>query len=187
MSEVTHELGRLGAGVRLVVAGDEERRAVVVRDAPADAIELATFPRAAFFRLWSGSTTDPLDGPDPTSDGRWIPEPGRFRFGVSVLPPAYGSGVPLDLDEIRRTLPGLAEALDPDEPGMHATDTLDLVYVAAGRVALVLGAEERVLVAGDAVVQRGNRHAWRNDGPDPCVLVITMLGAPPERSDGDPG
>jgi hypothetical protein len=186
MNEVEHELGRLGAGIRLVVAGDEGRRAVVVRDADADAIELATFPGAAFFHLWSGSTTDPLDDPVPPSEGRWIPEPGRFRFGVSVLPPAYGSGAPLDLDEIRRNLPGLAETLDPDEPGMHMTDTLDLVYVAAGRVVLVLGADERVLVAGDAVVQRGNRHAWRNEGPDPCVLVITMLGAGSGRLEGDP-
>ena len=191
MSEGTQEIEPPDAGIRLLVAGDDERRAVVVRDASADAIELETFPRAAFFHLWSGSMTDPLDDPGGTPAGRWIPEPGAFRFGVSVLPPAYGNGAPLDLDEIRRSLPGLAEALDPDETGMHttgmhATDTLDLVYVAAGRVVLDLGADERVLVAGDAVVQRGNRHAWRNDGPDPCVLVITMLGAAPGRPDGDP-
>ncbi len=62
---------------------------------------------------------------------------------------------------------------------MHTTDTLDLVYVASGRVVLDLGGEERVLEAGEAVIQRGNRHAWRNDGPEPCVLVITMLGADP--------
>jgi hypothetical protein len=185
MSGGTQELEPPDAGIRLLVAGDDERRAVVVRDVFADAIELETFPRAAFFHLWSGSMSDPLDDPGATPAGRWIPEPGTFRFGVSILPPAYGSGAPLDLDEIRRRLPGLAETLDPHEPGMHTTDTLDLVYVAAGRVVLDLGADERVLVAGDAVVQRGNRHAWRNDGPDPCVLVITMLGAMPGRPDGD--
>jgi mannose-6-phosphate isomerase-like protein (cupin superfamily) len=173
-------------GVRRVVAGDDERRPVVVRDGGVDAIELETFPGAAFFHLWDGSTRNPLEAPTASPVGRWIPEPGAFRFGVSILPPTYGAGAGLDLDEIRRKLPGLAETLDPDEPGMHTTDTLDLVYVASGRVVLDLGDEERVLEAGDTVVQRGNRHAWRNDGAEPCVLVITMLGTDPRPPAGGP-
>jgi mannose-6-phosphate isomerase-like protein (cupin superfamily) len=177
---------RQRSGVRLVVAGDDERRPVVVRDGGVDAIELETFPGAAFFHLWDGATGNPLEHPTASPAGRWIPEAGAFRFGVSVLPPAYGGGDALDLDEIARKLPGLAETLDPDEPGMHTTATLDLVYVASGRVVLDLGGEERTLEAGDAVVQRGNRHAWRNDGPEPCVLVITMLGADPEAPPESP-
>ncbi|HSL09691.1 MAG TPA: cupin domain-containing protein [Actinomycetota bacterium] len=168
--------------VRLVVAGDDDRRSAIVRDAALEPVELASFPGAAFFHVWSGALDEPLADPGAPPRGRWIPASGAFRFGVSVLPPAYGAGAPLDLVEIDARLPGLAETLDLEEPGMHVTDTLDLVYVAAGEVTLVLDDAERRLRAGDCVVQRGNRHAWRNDGPDDCVLVITMLGFDPRPS-----
>ena len=67
---------------------------------------------------------------------------------------------------------------DADDPGMHTTDTIDYVYIAAGQADLELdeGRKERVR-AGDCVVQRGTRHAWRVVGPESLVLCAVLLGA----------
>ena len=56
----------------------------------------------------------------------------------------------------------------------HATDTVDLMTVHAGKVSLVLETGNVVLSRGDCVVQRGTRHGWVNEGPDACVLIGIM-------------
>jgi quercetin dioxygenase-like cupin family protein len=61
---------------------------------------------------------------------------------------------------------------------MHTTDTIDFVTVISGAITLEVDDDQRIeLRSGDCVVQHGNRHAWRNTGPGPCTLVITMVGA----------
>jgi mannose-6-phosphate isomerase-like protein (cupin superfamily) len=32
------------------------------------------------------------------------------------------------------------------------------------------------LRAGDTVVQNGTRHRWRNEGTEPCRIVVFMVG-----------
>lgn len=64
-----------------------------------------------------------------------------------------------------------------DAYGMHSTSTIDFVSVMSGRVSMQLPDGTRTeLAPGDAVVQRGAKHSWRNAGPDPVVLHVTMLG-----------
>jgi mannose-6-phosphate isomerase-like protein (cupin superfamily) len=60
---------------------------------------------------------------------------------------------------------------------MHAHHSLDFVVVAAGRVLLVLESGEVELGPGDAVVQQGTWHAWRNPWEEPCVLAGIVMGA----------
>ena len=60
---------------------------------------------------------------------------------------------------------------------MHTTDTVDLIAVVKGEIVLDLGTGgERTLEAGDALVQHGARHRWRNDGAEPALLIVFMLG-----------
>ena len=77
-------------------------------------------------------------------------------------------------------LPGLTSLAnhEPDNPGMHTTDTIDFEYVVSGEVWLELDDGEEVhLQPGDTVVQNGTRHAWRNKGTEPCTMVVFLLGA----------
>lgn len=76
----------------------------------------------------------------------------------------------------------MASHTEPDSPGMHTTATIDYEYVVSGEIDLELddGAEVH-LRAGDTVVQNGTRHAWRNRGTAPCVIVVILIGA--NRSD----
>jgi mannose-6-phosphate isomerase-like protein (cupin superfamily) len=168
--------------MRLVVTGEVDGVATVSTDTEVEPRRLDAFPGAEFFLLWGSRVVPPLptDGAPPTD--AWIPAVGGARFGISVLPPAYGSGRTLtasDVDEIERSLPGLAPVLELDHPGMHTTDTYDFIVVLRGRVTLELDeGREVALEEGDCVVQRGTRHAWRNEGDEPCALMIVMVGAP---------
>ena len=75
-------------------------------------------------------------------------------------------------------LPGMAEHLETENPGMHTTDTVDYEVVISGEVVLELddGAEV-TLKPGDTVIQNGTRHAWRNRTEKPAVLVVVLIGA----------
>ena len=80
--------------------------------------------------------------------------------------------------EVDEKLPGLLDVLEPDNPGMHTTDTIDLEYVVSGRVVLELDdGQTRELGPGDVVVQNGTRHAWRNPFSEPCRMVVVLMGA----------
>ena len=74
--------------------------------------------------------------------------------------------------------PGLTEAMEVENPGMHTTDTIDYGIVMSGEVWLELddGAEVH-LRPGDCVVQNGTRHAWRNKGSETCIMAFVMVGA----------
>ena len=69
---------------------------------------------------------------------------GGFRFGFFTIPPDGGAGAPADLDieaalaEFEQKLPGMAEHLEPGEPGMHTTATVDYGVVISGQATLEL-------------------------------------------------
>ncbi|MGW4561756.1 cupin domain-containing protein [Streptomyces sp. NPDC004561] len=62
-------------------------------------------------------------------------------------------------------------------PGMHRTETVDVVTVVSGELVLVLETEETTLRPGDTVVQRGTKHAWHNRTDEPCLIIAVMMAA----------
>jgi mannose-6-phosphate isomerase-like protein (cupin superfamily) len=171
--------------VRRVVTGQlPGGKSVFVSDSQVEPIELAILPSTAFHRLW-GSDQPPLlptDGSKPEAPLYFPPE-GGYRFNFFTLGPDSVT-LPEDLDmgvaleEIATKLPGLAEAMEPENPGMHTTDTVDIDVVISGEVDLELDDGETVhLSAGDCVIQNGTRHAWRNKSSEPVVMFVALLGA----------
>ena len=171
--------------MRCVVTGQgSDGKAVIVADRQVEPITVSLLPGTQFHRLWGANTppTLPTDGHPPNQDG-YFPPPGGYRFGFFTLGPDSVS-MPADLDldaalvELGTKLPGLVEAMEPDHPGMHTTDTVDLDLVVSGEIWLELddGAEVRLGV-GDCVVQNGTRHAWHNRTSEPAVVFVTLLGA----------
>jgi mannose-6-phosphate isomerase-like protein (cupin superfamily) len=71
---------------------------------------------------------------------------------------------------------------DPERPGMHRSETLDLMVVLSGRIVIGVEDGEVEVGPGDAVVQRGTLHRWRVTGEDPCTYLSVLL-AP---ADGPP-
>ena len=82
------------------------------------------------------------------------------------------------LAEMEEMLPGLMAYVEPDNPGMHTTDTIDFEVVLSGEVILELDdGAEKVLRPGDTVVQNGTRHRWTNHGSVPAVVAVLLIGA----------
>lgn len=68
--------------------------------------------------------------------------------------------------------------MDPKHPGMHRTDTIDVVYVMSGRCVVELeGGETTELGPGDILIQNGTRHAWRVPYDEPCTVLSISGGA----------
>ncbi len=80
--------------------------------------------------------------------------------------------------EVDAKLPGLLSIMEPDDPGMHTTDTVDVLYVVSGRAILELDDGVEVeLKAGDTAVQNGTRHRWHNRSSEPTHIIFAVMGA----------
>lgn len=61
---------------------------------------------------------------------------------------------------------------------MHESDTVDLLYVIAGRYILKMGDGSKVeLAAGDGLVQNGTLHTWFNPFREPCRIIRVLIGS----------
>ena len=172
-------------GVRRVVTGhDADGKAVFASDEEVEAITLGLLPGTEFHRLWGGDEAPRFrgDGSMPPHS-QYFPSVGGYRFGLFTVAPASAAmledlDVEAALAEMETQLPGLAGHMEPGEPGMHTTATVDFEFVISGRCVLELDDGATVeLGPGDTVVQNGTRHAWRNPYDEPCVLVAILIGA----------
>src|SRR5687768_16336292 len=117
----------------------------------------------------------------------YFPKVGGFRFGFFALAPAgqappEGLDVAAELADFEAQMPGMLAHMEPDDPGMHTTATIDFEVVLAGEVVLELDDGAQVhLRAGDTVVQNGTRHRWSNPGTEPAVLAVFIVGAHHDR------
>jgi mannose-6-phosphate isomerase-like protein (cupin superfamily) len=172
-------------GIRRVVTGhDDEGRAVFASDEVVEAITSAIVPGYEFFRLWGsdGTCRFPDDGSKP-GVVQYFPPVGGFRFGLFTVPPEseaqlgdidFGAA----LEEMEEKLPGMAGHMEPDNPGMHTTATVDYEFVVSGRAVLELDDGASVEVGpGDTVIQNGTRHRWQNPFDEPCRMVVVLVGA----------
>lgn len=175
--------------VRRVVTGkNAEGKSVFVSDSVVEPVRPLLTPGAEFHTIWGSDTIPqlPQDGTLPPFTA-WFPPAGGYRFGFfSVAPESAGPPHVTDMAaafaDLEAKLPGLAGHMEPDAPGMHTTNTIDVEYVISGEVWLELddGAEVR-LGPGDTIVQNGTRHAWRNKGEVPCRLALVLIGAEPPK------
>lgn len=118
----------------------------------------------------SGRSTVWIDGPAPSVIWSSPDTPARNDGDADQGDPAFGfpeAGVNFVWVEIA---PG--EGTD-----MHATNTTDFLVVLAGKVTLVTETGETVLGPGDALVDRGVVHAWRNDGDETCRIAGALVAA----------
>jgi mannose-6-phosphate isomerase-like protein (cupin superfamily) len=171
---------------RCVVTGQQpDGKSVFVFDGVREAPELALLtPGAGFLRLWGADSTPtlPADG-TPTEQSTFFPPVGGFRFLFFSLPPNTSESPAIEdldaaLNEFEAALPDMGRWMEPETPGMHTTDTVDIDIVLSGEVWLELddGAEVK-LEAGDCVIQNGTRHAWHNRTDSPVQMFAALIGA----------
>lgn len=168
---------------RIVTGTDGEGRSYVVHEGPTPtSIDMGVFSTD---EIW---VDDPARAPevsqDPVVQGKPAlqPPPGGSRIRVWTFQP--GSGEP---QQVLQALSKVGDAfelhaeLDPQDPAMHRTPTLDYGIVLSGEIDLELDEGEVHLRAGDIVVQRATRHAWRNRGSEPCSIAFILISTPSYR------
>ena len=158
---------------RVVTGHTPDGKSIFVSDTELDVISIS--PILEFYKIWGADETPtfPDDGSSPPYT-TYFPPVGGFRFVIYTMPPESVStpvkgGLDLLLDELEEKMPGVAEYMEKDSPGMHTTDTIDLEYILSGEVWLELDDGKEVhLQAGDTVIQNGTRHAWR-------IIVLSLV------------
>ncbi len=174
---------------RVITGHTDDGKSVFINDEePPRVVTLDNLPGFELTEVWmtEGIPAIPTGKDDPTLGmSSFAPEVGGTRFRIvrfpSLLNLPQPSGAETDLDaarqEYRTKVPGLGDSHEPENPGMHTTDTVDYGIVLSGKICLELddGAEV-CLKQGDCVVQNGTRHAWRNRGKEPCMMAFVMLG-----------
>jgi mannose-6-phosphate isomerase-like protein (cupin superfamily) len=171
--------------IRCVVTGrNPSGKSAIAKDATIEPVTLSLLPGFEFHRIWGGDAVPklPSDG-TPPPHSRYFPPSGGFRFVFFTVPPNTDklperTDLAAAFGELQEKLPGLAEVIEPMNPGMHTTDTVDFDVVLSGEVYLELDDGAEVLLkAGDCVVQNGTRHAWRNRSSQNCVVAVAIVGA----------
>lgn len=173
---------------RIVTTRDANGRSKVLIDAPAQAaVSHPAWPGMGATMLW---TTDEVPA-DPSGDRdaterpfHAMPHPGGVNFVVAQFPPEaeYRAMSPAGQKAARNIDDFLDHGdLSQDDVmiGMHVTDTIDCDVILSGQLTLILDDGEYVLTPGDAVIMRGDRHAWRNDGDAPALMAAATISTEP--------
>ena len=65
------------------------------------------------------------------------------------------------------------------DPMMHITSTVDYIIVLKGEIYAILETGEKLLRAGDILVQRGTNHSWSVRTNEPCIIAAVLVSAKP--------
>jgi hypothetical protein len=170
----------------LVVTGREaDGTSVFVANEPAEPIEVDAMPGSQIYLLWGTEDGGPTVGTGPRQPKHlpYFPGAGGTRILFHRFAPDSSESEPVgdpaaQIAEVEEKLPGLLDVFEPDNPGMHTTDSVDYGICMEGEMYLELDNGEEVrLTPGACVVQQGTRHAWHNRSDKPALMCYVLIGA----------
>jgi mannose-6-phosphate isomerase-like protein (cupin superfamily) len=173
---------------RVVTGHDEDGHAVFASDEEIAPITIAARPGREYLKIWGADEAPTFpDAGELPGLLEFFPSVGGFRYYILTIPPVKSEIPAADLDdaataawlaETEQKLPGIRSPHESDRSGMHTTATVDFVSILSGEIVLeVDGGVEKVLRAGDVVVQNGTRHRWHNRSDRPVTFATFMVGA----------
>ncbi len=169
---------------RVVTGNDANGKSYFVHDGPTPGrLDLGL---AVNEEIWVDDPAhpDPTAAKDPVAVDRFQLEPPPSGSVIRIFTFLPGG---TDPERVKKALAEAAgrfdtgDAMEAEDPGMHTTRTIDYGIVLSGEIDLELDAGEVHLRAGDVVVQRATRHAWRNRGDDPCTVAFVLISSPNYR------
>ena len=170
---------------RIVTGHDGDGKAIFIEDGPPpNRITLDGRPGWELNTLWATADVPQLPAAGDASLGlsSYLPATPGTRFIFATWPSRQDQARNAEPETLRAEyqakVPGLGHAHEKDAHGMHTTDTVDYVIILSGEVWLELDdGQERLIKAGDCVVQNGTRHRWQNRSDAACVMAAVMVGA----------
>jgi hypothetical protein len=171
---------------RLVTIDDERGKSRALEDGPAPDVRLdPARPGFASTFIWGTDRTPARPTHSPPVGHSLVPPPGGSVCRVVSFPPDATHRAAGE-KEARAFFAAMgaphAHAPSAAHPYMQKASTLDLCLVLEGSITLVLDTGEVHLQTGDAVVQRGTRHAWSNRSDRPCIVAISSHDAVDEHA-----
>jgi len=175
--------------VRRVLTGhDAAGSSVFIADGEATNVkEMASMPGLALTDLWetqaapasNAGDADAAERPvrlEPPKNGTILrivefPPDSQWRSSAAASAGGYAA--------FKSIGAGHARDRASSDPMMHRTSTVDYAIVMKGEIHAVMEKGEKLLRAGDILVQRGTNHSWSVRGTEPCIVAFVLVSAKP--------
>jgi hypothetical protein len=174
--------------VRRVLTGhDSQGRSTFLADGLAPNVkEMPHFPGLALTDLWetAGAPASNAGHADAAERAvRLEPPKSGTILRIVEFPPDATRPRGSDGSEGFKAI-GASHAQDrrSSDPMMHKTSTVDYIIVLKGEIYAVMETGEKLLKAGDILVQRGTNHSWSVRGNEPCIVAAVLVSAKPVGS-----
>ena len=179
---------------RVVTGFDASGKSIFESDGPVESMFNPLRPALRWYHGWgTGAIPCPVDEPDQsgTVHGIMPPKNGSILHIIDYPPePADPAQRQKYLDEMRERVRGTGAAPEPGvrrhpdgpHPGMHETDTIDYAIVMSGEIYAIMDEGEKLLKAGDILMQRGTSHAWSNRSGQYCRVAFVLVEATPRKA-----
>jgi hypothetical protein len=164
-----------------VITGvDESGRSVITHDSAVST--WVQRPTGSLIQdVWRADTlpSSPDAGPPPTGELTLLPDSGGICVRLAVFPPdsSIDPGAKAEYEATLAATYGDQGGSISAVPGMHRTETIDVVTIVDGEIWMVMDDGETCLRTGDTLVQRATRHAWQNRSDGPCTMSTVMMRA----------
>jgi hypothetical protein len=168
---------------RIVTANDPAQGSYFSEDGPPPKIlSVADRPGYRNMNIWRLTRSGRIDDPDTVIEHSGVlPPPGGVIVRMIDIPP-----LPEDPTEARRQAAALFARMFPDakyhagsarSSGMHLTDTVDFAVCMYGEIVAIMEQGEKLMKAGDVLIQRGTNHAWENRTDRMARMLFVLCDA----------
>jgi hypothetical protein len=174
--------------VRRVLTGhDAQGRSTFIADGPAPNVkEMSAMPGLALTDLWETAGAPASNAGDKDAADRPVhlePPKGGTILRIVEFPPdsawRQGTDGKAGFQSIGA---GHAQDRHSADPMMHKTSTVDYIIVLKGEIYAIMETGEKLLRAGDVLVQRGTNHSWSVRTSEPCIVAAVLVSAKPVGS-----
>lgn len=168
---------------RIVTGHDAQQRSIFVEDGPSPAQK--TVPNRPGYRvtnLWRTLPGGRVDAADSIAQHEGVLPPKGGTVLRIIEWPAEDQSPAAQQERVRQTFKALYPDAEhrPDSsrhPGMHETATIDYALVLEGEIVALMDEGEKVMRAGDVLIQRGTMHAWANRSGAPVKMAFILVDA----------
>lgn len=170
--------------VRRVLTGhDAEGRSTFIADGEAPNMkEVPVMPGLALTDLWETKGAPASNEGDADAADRPIqlePPKNGTILRIVEFPPDTQWRTARSREAFKAIGASHAPDKSSSDPMMHKTATVDYIIVLKGEIYAIMDTGEKLLRAGDVLVQRGTNHSWSVRGTEPCIVAAVLVSAKP--------
>ena len=171
--------------VRRVLTGhDADGKSIFIADGEAPNVkEMASMPGLALTDLWETGAAPARNDGDKDAAARPVrlePPNNGTILRIVEFPPDSAWRESADAKAAFKSIgAGHAKDKGSSDPMMHKTSTVDYIIVLKGEIHAIMDKGEKLLRAGDILVQRGTNHSWSVRGSEPCIVAAILVSARP--------